>query len=115
VNHPSTLPGWAQFRASLLRWLLRSRARGPITPMSDHSNLDDHASLDASEEGTIAGDLVPLTPASSPAGARSEDVVMQRNVGTHPGGANRDVGPSSDATFVTGLRHRLVEPGSRLP
>ena len=58
VNHPSTLSGWPHLRASLLRWLLRSRARGSITPMSDYSNLDDHVSLDASEEGTIAGDLV---------------------------------------------------------
>ena len=59
VNHPSTLSGWPHFRASLLRWLLRSRARGSITPRSDYSNLDDHVSLDASEEGAIAGDLVP--------------------------------------------------------
>jgi hypothetical protein len=58
VNHPSTLSGWPHFRASLLRWLLRSRARGSVTPMSEYSNLDDHASLDASEEGAIAGDLV---------------------------------------------------------
>jgi hypothetical protein len=27
--------------------------------MSHYSNVDDHASLDASEEGAIAGDLVP--------------------------------------------------------
>jgi hypothetical protein len=57
VNHPSTLS--PHFRASLLRWLLRSRARGSVPPMSDYSNLDDHVSLDASEAGAIAGDLVP--------------------------------------------------------
>ena len=38
VNHPSTLSGWPHFRTSLLRWLLRSRARGSIAPMSDYSN-----------------------------------------------------------------------------
>jgi hypothetical protein len=58
VNLPSTLSGWPPLRASLQRWLLRSRARGSIAPMSDYSNLDDQASLDASEEGAIAGDLV---------------------------------------------------------
>jgi hypothetical protein len=59
VNHPSTLSKWPHFRASLLRWLLYSRARGSVSPMSDYSNLDDHRSLDPSEEGTIAGDRVP--------------------------------------------------------
>jgi hypothetical protein len=59
VNHPSTLSGWPHFRASLLRWLLCSGARGSVTPMSDYSNLDDHVSVDASEEGVIAGDRVP--------------------------------------------------------
>jgi hypothetical protein len=59
VNDPSALSGWPHLRASLLRWLLRPRARGSVTPMSDHSDLDDHAFLDASAEGAIAGDLVP--------------------------------------------------------
>jgi hypothetical protein len=59
VSQSATLSGSPRLRALILRWLLCSRARGSVTPMSEPSNLDGHASPDASAQGAFAADPPP--------------------------------------------------------
>lgn len=59
LGHPSVLPAWTELRASLLRWMLGSRARAPAGPMSDRPSLDGDVILDLTDESAIASDRVP--------------------------------------------------------